>query len=167
VPDSIRVRAASLEDVPTLVRLMGEFYAEAGYPLPTAAATRAFRALLADSRAGRAWLLAAGGEPAGYVVLTLGFGMEYGGLRGWVDDLFVRPAARGQGLAAAALATVRTAARELGVRALVVEVGPENAVARRLYARAGFAETGRLLLAQPLAPAVHEADDGPITDSHS
>ncbi len=94
--------------------------------------------------------------PTGYVVLTLGFSMEYGGLRGFVDDFFVRPAARGRGLGAAALETVKQTCRELGVRALLVETGPKNHPARRLYARAGFEESGRMLLAQAFAPPIHE-----------
>ena len=151
------VREATLADVPTLVELMAEFYAESDYPLPRDAAARTFERLVGDRRLGRAWLLEADGEPAGYVVLTVGFSMEFGGLRGWVDDLFVRPARRGRGLAAAALATVRRAAEEMAVRALFVEVGAESDAARRVYARAGFEDTGRLLLVAPIAAPVHEA----------
>ncbi|HEX7243291.1 MAG TPA: GNAT family N-acetyltransferase [Longimicrobiaceae bacterium] len=151
------IREARSDDVPQLVALMAEFYAESDYPLPAEAAARAFEHLLADPRLGRVWLLVADGEPAGYVVLTWGFSMEYGGLRGFVDDLFVRAEHRGRGLAAAALAEVRRTAEALGVRALDVEVGPENDAARRVYARAGFEDTGRMLLAQPLTAPVHAA----------
>jgi GNAT superfamily N-acetyltransferase len=96
-------------------------------------------------------------RPAGYVVLTLGYGMEYGGLRGFVDDLFVRPGHRGRGLAARALERLRSACAELGVRSLHVEVGAENDGARRLYERAGFRDAGHLLLSLPLAPPTHES----------
>jgi GNAT superfamily N-acetyltransferase len=90
-------------------------------------------------------------------VLTVGFSMEYGGLRGFVDDLFVRAPFRGRGVAGAGLEAVRRAASALGVRALLVETGAENAAARRVYERAGFVDTGRLLLAAPLAAPVHES----------
>ena len=150
------LRPAGTADVPRLVALMSEFYAESGFPLPAAPAARAFAGLLADPRLGRVWLIEAGGEVAGHVVLTLSYSMEYGGLRGVVDDLFVRAPHRGRGLGAAAMTAVRAACESLGVRALQVEVGPENDVARRLYARSGFADGGRLLLALPLAPPVHE-----------
>jgi L-amino acid N-acyltransferase YncA len=63
---------------------------------------------------------------------------------------------RGHGLGAAALAEVRRTCLELGVRAILVEVGPENDGARRLYQRAGFEDSGRLLLSAPLAAPVHE-----------
>jgi GNAT superfamily N-acetyltransferase len=149
------VRLAHLDDVAQLVELMTDFYAEAGYPLPAEAATRTFATLLADPRLGHVWMMEADGEPAGYVVLTVSFSMEYGGLRGFVDDLFVRPAFRGRGLAAAALAELRRTAEALGVRALLVEVGPQNDTARRVYQRLGLKDTGHLLLTLPLASPVH------------
>lgn len=156
MPDS-PVRPARLDDVPALVALMGQFYAEAGFPLPEANARAAFAALLGDPRLGGVWLAEADAGPAGYAVLTVGYSMEYGGLRGFVDDLFVRPAARGRGAAADLLGAVRRACAERGVRALHVEVGPDNAAARRVYARAGFADSGHLLLTLPLAPPTHAA----------
>ena len=150
-----RTRLAGPADVPTLVALMTEFYAEADFPLPAAPATRAFAALLAAPQLGAVWLGEAGGAPVGYAVLTLAFSMEYGGLRGFVDDLYVRPEARGRGVAAALLGAVREACGELGVRSLHVEVGPDNATARGVYTRAGFADSGHLLLTMPLAAPVH------------
>ena len=150
------VRPAVREDVPRLVALMADFYGEAGFPLPTAAAARAFGSLLDDARLGRVWVLEAEGEAAGFIVLTVAFSMEFGGLRGFVDDLFVCPQFRGRGLAAAGLAEARRTAGEMGVLALCVEVGAEDSPARRVYQRAGFEDGDRLLLTLPLAPAVHQ-----------
>jgi ribosomal protein S18 acetylase RimI-like enzyme len=81
--------------------------------------------------------------------------MEYGGLRGFIDDLYVEPKMRGRGVGAALLSAARTVAVERGVRALHVEVGPDNHVARRLYTRAGCADSGHLLLSLSLAAPVH------------
>ena len=152
-----QVRAARVEDVPELVTLMAEFYEEAGYSLPRGAAARAFRSLLDEPRQGCIWLVEVEHKPTGYIVLTLSFSMEYGGLRGFVDDFFVRPAARGRGLGAAALEAVKQTCHELGVRAILVETGPEDHPARAVYARAGFKESGRMLLGQHLAPPIHES----------
>jgi GNAT superfamily N-acetyltransferase len=89
-------------------------------------------------------------------VLTVGFGMEYGGLRGFIDDLFVRPSARGRGVASALLTAMVEECVARGVLSLNVEVGPDNDVARRVYARAGLADSGRLLLGRALAAPIHE-----------
>jgi len=152
---AIQVRAARPSDIPLLVALMTEFYAEAGYSLPTEPAARTFAQLLGDPRLGQVWIVECDSEPAGHVVLTVSFSMEYGGLRGFVDDLFVRQPYRGRGLAAAALAEVRRACASLGVRALHVEVGPANDMALRVYRRSGFEDSGHLLLTLPLDAPVH------------
>jgi ribosomal protein S18 acetylase RimI-like enzyme len=153
--DMSRIRAASPADIPALVGLMSAFYAEAGLPLPRTPAERAFATLLAEPRLGGVWLAEDDDTARGYVVLTLGFSMEYGGTRGFIDDLFVDPAARGRGVAAALLDRVRSASAERGVRVLHVEVGPENLRARQLYHRAGYAENGHLQLTIPLAAPLH------------
>jgi len=134
---------------------MTEFYAEAGYPLPAEAAARTFEKLIREPRLGQVWLLSCDAEPAGFIVLTLSFSMEYGGLRGFVDDFFVRQLYRRRGLGAAALAEVQRTCATLGVRALLVEVGPENDPAQRVYRRAGFADSGHTLLTLPLLAPVH------------
>ena len=74
------IRAATATDVGTLVDLMAEFYAEAGYPLVRHRAAAAFGDLLADPRLGRVLLVERDGAVAGYLVLTFTFGMEFGGL---------------------------------------------------------------------------------------
>ncbi len=74
---------------------MAEFYAESGYDLDQDGAAIAFGDLLSDPSLGRIWIL---GESVGYVVLSLGYSMEYGGRDAFVDDLFVREAHRRAGL---------------------------------------------------------------------
>jgi ribosomal protein S18 acetylase RimI-like enzyme len=150
-----RLRAATLGDCPLLVTLMSEFYAESGYPLNRRRAEGAFSELLADQGLGQVWLIQAQPGPVGYVVLTLGYSMEYGGRDAFVDDLFIRPTFRGRGLGKLALAEVRAACEERGVRALHLEVGRHNAAAQSLYRRVGFVDTDRQLLTLKLADPTH------------
>jgi ribosomal protein S18 acetylase RimI-like enzyme len=150
------IQKATPDDIPTLVGLMREFYAEASFPLPERAASRAFGGLIADPALGQVWLIRSEGEPAGFVVLTICYSMEYGGLRGFIDDFFVAPAFRRRGLGAAALDTVKEECAARGVRVLLVETGHDNDAALGTYRRAGLKETDHLLLALPLASPVHE-----------
>lgn len=145
------VRPATLTDIDTLVRLMQQFYAEANFKLSEQAASRAFEALLDDSRLGQAWMIEEDGHPAGFVVLTVGFSMEYGGLRGFIDDFYIAPQYRRRGLGHAALEEVKRASRRRGVRALMVETGPDNEAGLSAYRSVGFADSGRCLLMLPLA----------------
>jgi [ribosomal protein S18]-alanine N-acetyltransferase len=54
----------------------------------------------------------------------------------------VEPSARRRGLGAALVRAVIDAAREAHVRRFYLEVAADNAIARALYERAGFAEVG-------------------------
>lgn len=145
------VRVATLSDVDVLVRLMRQFYAEANFRLHEEGAFRAFEALLDDSRLGQVWMIEDDGHPAGFVVLTVSFSMEYGGLRGFVDDFYVAPQYRRRGLGHAALEEVKRACRRRGVRALLVETGPGNEAALSAYRSVGFEDSGRSLLTLRLA----------------
>jgi len=153
---SLQIRPAHIGDVPTLVALMQAFYAEAGFSLSHGPAARAFETLLADPRLGGVWVAEEAGVAVGHLAMTVCFSMEYGGSRGFIDDLYVRPSMRGRGVGRDLLAAARANAVARGIRALHVEVGPDNQIARGLYARAGYADTGHLLLSLPLDTPVHD-----------
>jgi len=164
------VRAAGPADAKELAGLMRAFYAEAGLDLDEDRAATAFRGLLADPRLGRVWLIEGAGAAAvssektapvqsadGYVVVTFAFAMEYGGTVAVLDDSFVRPEARGEGLGSAALAAVRRACEDLGVRALRVEVGDDNAAALAVYRSTGFEPlAGHAVMALSLSSPLHQ-----------
>ncbi len=149
------IRCAQLSDVAMLATMMIEFYAEADFALSREAAQRAFEQLIRSAERGRVWILECNATPAGFVVLTVAYAMEYGGLRGFVDDLYVRPQFRQRGLGAEALAVVKAQCVATGVRALFVQTGTDNDGAQRVYKRAGFTDTGHQLLVQALAPPTH------------
>ena len=140
------MKQALKEDVPRLVALMKEFYAESATPFDPTAAARAFEALLFDDRLGKVWLIQAGGDDVGYAVVTFSYSMEFSGPNAFLDDVFIRSAFRGAGLGTAALAEVRAFCVERGVRALHLETGRDNVAAQALYRRAGFVTTDRQLL---------------------
>jgi GNAT superfamily N-acetyltransferase len=119
-------------------------------------AEKAFTAILSDERFGYVWLIDDEAKVVGYVVLTLRFGMEYGGLMACLDDLFVVPQSRNKGLITAALVQVRDFCKSIGVRAITVEVSHSNGSAQTVYRRLGLAEApDRQLLALALASPMH------------
>lgn len=150
------IRPAQMTDVAMLATMMMEVYAEAGLTLEREAAQRAFKQLIHSPDRGYVWVLESDATVAGFVVLTLMYAMEYGGLRGFVDDFFVRRAFRKRGLGALALARVKAHCLAMGVRALYVQTGPDNDVAQRVYKRAGFTDTGHVLFVEPLAAPIHK-----------
>jgi GNAT superfamily N-acetyltransferase len=149
------LRQAAGDDLSRLVELMAAFYAESGYVLERQRAARAFDALLSDPRLGRVWLIEHDGNVVGYVVTTFVFAMEYGGPTAVADDFFIEPASRDAGLGTAALAEVRRICAGLGMRALRVEVGGDNAVAQAVYRSAGFEAVDHQLMTVRLADPTH------------
>lgn len=90
-------------------------------------------------RADRSYHLAVGedGEVVGYGGIAVLAGDAH------VMGLAVLPVARGRGWGGALLAALVAAARAVGCGGVTLEVRPANAVARRLYRRAGFTVAGR------------------------
>ncbi|PYS48316.1 MAG: hypothetical protein DMF68_13560 [Acidobacteria bacterium] len=97
-----------------------------------------FSSLLKDDSRGAVWIVLHDSEPAGYVVLTIRFSMEYGGLDAFIDDLFVRPSYRRRGVGRAALNALFDECERRNVLAVHVEVGHDNAAAKALYSSYGL-----------------------------
>jgi ribosomal protein S18 acetylase RimI-like enzyme len=138
-PPAATVRRATEADIDVLVDLMRDFYAESGFPLDEPWASRSFAALLADPAAGAIWLIDVDGRAVGHVVLSIRYAMEFGGLIGYIDDLYVRPEHRRRGAATAGVAALVDECKRRGCRSLHVEVDPTNAAAIGVYQRFGMA----------------------------
>lgn len=132
------VERAGLADIPVLVELMKEFHAESAYALDLEWAAESFTHLLRDETRGGAWLAHRGDDCAGYVVLALRHSMEWGGLAGIIDDLFVRPRFRRQRVGSTLLSALFETCRALHVAAVHVEVGATNAAAMAMYRAFGL-----------------------------
>ena len=142
-------RPATPADLATVLALMRLFYSEGGSPYD-AEAEAALRALLADPGLGRVLLMEEEGKAVGYLVVAFGYSLEFRGRDAFVDELYVVPSNRGRGLGREALRVAEERFREAGVRALHLEVHPDNAPARRLYASAGYADRKYYLMSKKL-----------------
>lgn len=100
---------------------------------------RAVEPLLQEaSTLGCIWLIRSAGATAGYLALCFGYSIEFQGRDAFIDELYLVPAARGQGIGSAALGLVRVEAAARGIVALHLEVARDNDRARRLYQKWGF-----------------------------
>lgn len=139
---------AGSEDSPELLSLMRMFYREEGYPFNEERTRCALLALLSNPLFGAVWVFRMEGRAVGYLVVTFGYSLEFGGRDAFVDELFVEPAARGQGIGTRALEIAQEHCRRNGVAALHLEVEHENPKARALYERIGFKAHNRFLMTQ-------------------
>lgn len=155
---TVRFDPVGVSDADALVRLARDFHEENGHPL-TDAGEAALCQIAGGEPFARAWLVREQTKDLGYLIITLGFSVEYGGRDGFIDDLYLVPAARGRGLGRELIDFALVQGRELGIGTLHLEVETGNEAATRLYRAAGFTETGRRLMRLRLA-ACAQASDG-------
>ena len=134
------------EGVDPLVEMMTQLYAEDTSAFDRARAWRTTEALLGEPDFGGAWTIDREGALAGYLVLVLGYSLEFGGRFGLLDELFIAPSHRGVGLGTQALAFADQQCRARGWQALRLEVGQKNLRAQELYTRSGFHLHDRFLM---------------------
>jgi GNAT superfamily N-acetyltransferase len=139
-------REATGADLEVLLGFMQAYYAFDHLPFDAGAARASLGQLLQDPSLGRVWLICDGEAPVGYVVLTLGFSLEYHGRDAIVDELFVQERHRGRGIGRQALAFLEEVCRSLGVRSLHLVVERANTGAQAVYRKAGFVDQDRYLM---------------------
>lgn len=133
-------------DLPRLLPVLREFYAEEHLPWNEPALRAALSVLIDDPNAGRLLLIRRGDEIAGHLAIGYCFSLEFGGRYGLLDELFVLPAHRGAGLAKRALAEAEALCRSEGLLTLRLEVNDDNERARGIYERAGYRAHPRRLM---------------------
>jgi len=125
-------REPDLDDLLPMIRAYCDFYEVA----PSDADLDALiRALLADPDGEGIQLIARGdgGEPLGFATVYWCWQTLTAARTGVMNDLFVVPEARGQGVGRALIEECRRRARERGAAQLVWETAPDNETAQRLY----------------------------------
>jgi GNAT superfamily N-acetyltransferase len=143
-------RLARTSDVDTILALMSGYYRQDSYEFDEALSRRAVGELIANESLGRLWVFEDDDGVDGYLAVTLGYSLEYGGLDAFVDELFLHERARGKGLGREALAVAEQYCRARGVRALHLEVEHHRPRALELYRAGGFGDHGRRLMTKKL-----------------
>ncbi|HUB12155.1 MAG TPA: GNAT family N-acetyltransferase [Acetobacteraceae bacterium] len=145
----LTIDLAQAADADLLLHMARTFHREDGHPL-TPDGEAAVRHIIAGEPLAQAWIVRSNGSAAGYLVITLGYSIEYEGRDGLIEDLYLVPEARGRGLGRQVLLFALAQAAQLGIRTLHLEVDTGNAAAHRLYRAAGFEATGRRLMRRRL-----------------
>jgi GNAT superfamily N-acetyltransferase len=129
---------------------MRQLYLDDPGPAPPdeATARKALGAFLREPSFGRAWLICEGETAVGYVILTLGYSLEFGGRDAFVDELFIQREHRGRGWGRRTLEFVEAESGTLGVGALHLAVSDQNAAGYEIYRRAGFVDRGFRLMSK-------------------
>lgn len=144
----IRLRSATLDDLAELLPRTRALNAHEGIEISDDLIEQALRRLLSDASIGTVWLVE-DGVAIGYAITTYGYDLEFGGRDAYLTELWIDAQFRGSGAATAVLEQLPHELRTRDVRALHLQVRPENP-ARRLYERSGFVASPRLVMTRRL-----------------
>lgn len=89
------------------------------------------------------------GHLVGYGMVSRSYSTETGGICLWIEDIYIKPAFRGQGIGTAFLRFVEECGKGSAVR-LRLEAEPENEKAISVYQSAGFRVLGYTQLVKEL-----------------
>ncbi len=133
-------RLATVDDAEVLAQLLHDFNVEFATPTPGAPKIAAsLRALLAGDAT-----FAILAEPAlGVGLVTLRSNVWYDGPVALLDELYVVPDRRGQGIGTAMMELFVTECRARGVRLIEINVDESDVGAQRFYRRHGFSDVDR------------------------
>jgi len=148
MPTEPSFRLAGENDTGVLLGMMREYYAYDGHAFDPERAHVALLAFLREPIFGGAWLICDDSTPVGYIVLTLGYSLEYLGRDAFIDEFYLRESYRGKGGGKRALAYVEDQARALEVRSIHLEVVRPNAGAKKVYRKGGYVDHHHYLMSK-------------------
>lgn len=118
--------------------LVAAFHKEAGIALDDAARQKGILPLLDGIPHGVLYLIGPARAPIGYIMISFGWSLEFGGMDGVIEQIYVRPGVRKRGMASEVLQTLPRALSGAGLKALHLEVARAPQGGQALYAKAGF-----------------------------
>ncbi|MEX0301922.1 MAG: GNAT family N-acetyltransferase [Leisingera sp.] len=143
---SAALHLAKPEHLDTVLALTAAFHAESGLDSTDEHRRAGIEPLLNGHPYGAVYLIGPTRAPIGYIVVTFGWSVEFGGMDGFVDELYIRPAVRGRGIATEVLTELPKSLATAGMRALHLEVDRDNETAQRLYLRTRFQPRSKYIL---------------------
>lgn len=139
----MQIRAAVANDVPRLLSLVRRYWEFEGIEAFEALRVeQVLMRLITESGRGEVWVAEAGGQLEGYLVLVYVLSLEHRGLMAEIDEFFVAPQSRAQGVGGRLLAAAEDALRRRGCVRVQLQLGVANTAAREFYARRGYGARG-------------------------
>ena len=129
---------AKIDNLDKLLPMIAAFHQEDAVEQSDEGREAALRPLLEGSPHGAVYIIGPVRAPIGYIIVSFGWSIELGGLDGFVDELYIRPAVRRRGIASEVLISLPKVLADAGLKALHLEVDRTNTAAQALYQKLGF-----------------------------
>ena len=141
-----QLKRADMQDIDLLLPLVAAYHDFEHIDSDEAGRRAALLRLLDNQDLGGIWLIYGNDQLAGYIALCRGFSIEFNGFDAFIDEFYLLPEFRGQGIGRQVLSAIGNKARELDIKAIHLEVARDNRRARWLYESAGFEARDKYLL---------------------
>ncbi|MEM0946674.1 MAG: GNAT family N-acetyltransferase [Pseudomonadota bacterium] len=135
---SAALHLADLGDLDRLDPLVAAYHAVEGIDSDANHRRAALTPLLEGSPLGCVYMIGPQRSPVGYIALSFGWSIEFGGMDGFIDEFFIRETVRGRGMGSEVLARLLPELDAAGIRALHLEMDVNRTRLERLYIKAGF-----------------------------
>lgn len=148
---------ATLAEIETLLPLVQSFHQCEELPFDRTLDRRALEQLLTNPAIGKIWLIYDSDIAIGYVIVTFAYTLEYRGYEACIDEFYIRPAYRGQGIGTQTLQFVETYCQMHNINAISLEVAEDNNRAQHVYRKAGYDDRGYYLMTKPIRTRLSQA----------
>lgn len=129
---------ASIGNLDKVAPLVAAFHAEEALTTSEPQRIAAVTHLLEGTPLGALYLIGPRVTPIGYVVVSHGFSIEFGGPDAFIDKIYICTPVRGKGIGVKNLLQICKILKAGGPKAVHLEVDQTNTVAQRFYSRGGF-----------------------------
>jgi GNAT superfamily N-acetyltransferase len=135
----MQIRSALTSDVPRLVSLVRRYWEFEGIGgFDALHIELLLQRLTAQQTLGEVWVAADESALSGYLVVVYVLSLEHQGLMAEIDEFFVLPEARSQGLGSQLLRAAEARLKQRGCVRLQLQLAAKNAASRLFYERRGY-----------------------------
>lgn len=120
-------------NISELLALIQSFHNESGISSQQTKLIKLLQQILQREDLGRIWLIQHQNMNVGYIAVSFGFSLEFGGFDAFIDELFVLPEYRGLGIGGEVLEKLKIQLENMGRRAVHLEVLKMDLRARSFY----------------------------------
>ncbi|ARR49186.1 GNAT family N-acetyltransferase [Photobacterium damselae subsp. damselae] len=139
---NISLIAPTMSSVDMFINLIEELFAYEALPQKAEQIVKAVNQLISKPDLGQAWLIEINQDGhsiiAGHIIMSYSFSIEHGGRIGIIDQFYLKPEWRKQGIGTQLIPMLEQHAAQNDIHALSLEVNIGNGGARTFYERHDF-----------------------------
>ena len=136
--EELELRQMIASDVPVVVQMMHDFFAEFNYPFDFAVRKKQVEQVLVERKYGTIYICQMDRQIMGYQFIANTYSFEFGGKIAYLDEYYILPEARQKGVGQYFLQRLQETLKKEAFKSLRLEVENYNTRAVHVYQSNGF-----------------------------